>query len=191
MLEVAYSCSSNEPLRRQLLNQRLRLLEVARVVAFRLIASPSQRRHAAPGTKGGENESHCGTYRGRRTILHCENRRQGHDQTIASTGKESGISTIAVDYIRSDGCGPELVLGLLITLVLPEYCGAAVPHRPDVDLRRRPASSSALGAFCAKYHDPVALRENIIDLNAKCAAGQFHEMREEPEHLGVPAVVAR
>jgi hypothetical protein len=51
--------------------------------------------------------------------------------------------------IRSDMRGPELVLGLLITLVLPEDCGAAVPHRPDVNLRRRPASSSALAAFCA------------------------------------------
>jgi hypothetical protein len=38
---------------------------------------------------------------------------------------------------------PELVLGLLIALVLPEHSGAAFLHGPDVDLWRRPASIAA------------------------------------------------
>jgi hypothetical protein len=35
-----------------------------------------------------------------------------------------------------DRLRPELVLGLLIALVLPESHGVTIPHRPDVNLRR-------------------------------------------------------
>jgi hypothetical protein len=53
--------------------------------------------------------------------------------------------------------GPELILTLLIAFVLPESGGAAVLYGPDMDLRRRPASSSAACALRAQHDDPVAV----------------------------------
>ena len=54
-------------------------------------------------------------------------------------------------------CGPELILALLIAFVLPESGGAAVLYSPNMDLLRRPASSSAACALGAQHDDPVAV----------------------------------
>src|SRR5262245_17632795 len=85
---------------------------------------------------------------------------------------------------------PELVLSLLITFVLAECDGTAIPNAPDVNVRGSPALASALCSFRAQHDDPVALGEYLVDLKSERAAGQRHEVFEEPPHLGVPAVVA-
>jgi hypothetical protein len=49
------------------------------------------------------------------------------------------------------GCGPELILTLLIAFVLPKRGGTAVLYGPDMDPRRRKGWSGAVCAFCAQH----------------------------------------
>jgi hypothetical protein len=54
-----------------------------------------------------------------------------------SEGKDLLLGFIAASLVLPlDRLRPELVLGLLIALVLPESHGVTIPHRPDVNLRR-------------------------------------------------------
>ena len=54
-----------------------------------------------------------------------------------SEGKALLLGFIAASLVLPlDRLRPELVLGLLIALVLPESHGVTIPHRPDVNLRR-------------------------------------------------------
>ncbi len=51
------------------------------------------------------------------------------------------------------GGGPELILCLLVTLILPEDRGLPVLYRPYVYLRRCPGAAAALGARRARIVD--------------------------------------
>src|SRR4029077_2540793 len=86
---------------------------------------------------------------------------------------------------------PELVLGLLVTLELPEDGGLAVLNRPGVHLRGRPLAAVALGAFGHQDQDPMFAGEHFVDADSKCPARESHEALEEAQDLLVTAVVAR
>jgi hypothetical protein len=68
-------------------------------------------------------------------------------------------------------CGPKLIFGLLVSLVLPEHRRATVLDGPNVDLPRVPASAGTLRALRAQHDNAFGICENIIDLNAKRPAG--------------------
>src|SRR5262245_56883731 len=87
--------------------------------------------------------------------------------------------------------GPKFVFGLLIALILPVHRGAAILHGPDFDLARGPAMAATLCALRAEHDDLVVLREHVVDLDPKRAVGERHEVLEETQYLGMPAIIAR
>src|SRR5262245_16852827 len=85
---------------------------------------------------------------------------------------------------------PELIFGLLVALILSKDCSTTILDSPHVDLRRRPASATALSALGTKDDHPVTSRQDIVYLNSKCTGGEFHEKPEELLQVGMPVIVA-
>jgi hypothetical protein len=64
----------------------------------------------------------------------------------------------ATKYEGSALGGPELILRLLVSPILPEDLGLAVLDDPDVNLRRGPGATAAPGALGAQYDDAITYR---------------------------------
>ena len=98
-------------------------------------------------------------------LFYCQQRIPTVEGAFAAAGPLLAAPCAPSGRVHEKLSGPELILGLLIALILPERGGATVLHGPDVDLGRRPASIATPCAFRAEDDDPVTLGKNVIDLN--------------------------